>query len=218
MIQHVWENAKQSALLNDLFIVCDNEKIQTICEGFGAKVVLNSKEYRSGTDRVAEVTKSLDADIIVNIQADEPLINSEIIDSVIIMLDIHTDDVMITVIKQIPYDTDLKDFNMIKVVIDINDHALYFSRSIIPFPGGKTDYYKHLGIYAHRKDFLTSISNYSQSKLERAEQLEQLRVLQFGYKIKTMITDVNTISVNTPKDIIRVEVILNETKSNPYRK
>jgi len=210
MIQHVWEHARQSNLLDELIIACDDEKIIRAAEEFGARAVLTSKEHASGTDRIVEAVSSIEADIIVNIQADEPLIHHSIIDSLIRSLIQDTVPVMATVIKKIDEATQLEDTNIVKVVVDKNDNALYFSRTAIPYnrTNANIDYFKHLGIYAYRKDFLLLFKQLPTSGLELTEKLEQLRVLEAGYKIKTVVTDIDTIGVDTPEDLARVEALL----------
>ena len=211
MIQHVWERAKQSKLLNDLIIACDDEKILRAARKFGGKAILTSKDHPSGSDRIAEVVRDLDVDIVINIQGDEPLIHHSVIDNVANALLNDSSAVMATVIKILDKKEDLNNPNVVKVVIDDHHHALYFSRATIPYHRqvkGPVTYYKHLGLYAYRKDFLFVFKNLPKSKLERIEQLEQLRVLEAGYKIKTVETDRETIGVDTVEDFKKVEALL----------
>jgi len=180
MIQHVWERSKESECLDDLIIACDDDRIHNAVEQFGGKAVLTSKDHASGTDRIAEVVESMDCNIIVNIQGDEPLICSAIIDSLVNALKEDSSCPMGTVIKMISKKGDLKDPNIVKVVIDGEMNALYFSRSPIPYNRGndETITYKHVGIYAYQKDFLLSYKNLPKSNLEKAECLEQLPFFQ----------------------------------------
>jgi len=211
MIQHVWERAKESECLDDLIIAYDDERIAKVAEQFKAKAVLTSVDHTSGTDRIIEVIEPLDGDIIVNIQGDEPLICSTIIDSLVKILIDDPSCSMGTVIKVIEKKGELKDPNVVKVAIDGEMNALYFSRSPIPYnraKNGETIYYKHLGIYAYQKEFLLSYKNMPKSNLEIAEQLEQLRALEYGYKIKTVITDIDTVGVDTPEDLKQAELLL----------
>lgn len=211
MIQHVWERSKQSEYLNDLIIACDDERVVEAAINFGAQAVLTSADHASGTDRIVEVVEPLTVDIIVNIQGDEPLICSTIIDSLIETLSDDPSCLMCTAIKIIDKEEELKDPNVVKVVVDGEMNALYFSRSIIPCNRDKNDeiiYYKHLGIYAYKKEFLLSYQNLPKSNLEISEQLEQLRALEYGYKIKTVITDIDTVGVDTPEDLKQVELLL----------
>lgn len=213
MIQHVWERSRQSRVLDEVIVACDDEKILKAVESFGGKAVLTSKAHASGTDRIAEAVGSIKADVIVNIQGDEPLIHYKIIDELAGALLKDKNIPMATVIKPIVNQEELADPNVVKVVVDSRLFALYFSRSVIPYTrdaagSRKTVCYKHLGIYAYRRDFLLSFKDMPKSKLEMAEQLEQLRVLEAGYKIKTIITDMETIGVDTPADLARVEKLL----------
>jgi len=211
MIQHVWERSSKSELLDDLVIACDDERVRKAAEQFGAKAVLTSKDHPSGTDRIAEAAESLDGDIIVNIQGDEPLIRHEVIDALIKALTDAPSCSMGTVIKVLEPGKELKDPNVVKVVVDGEMNALYFSRSVIPHDrdgDSEVVYYKHLGLYAYRRDFLLGYKNLPKSNLEKAEHLEQLRALEFGYKIKTVVTDIDTIGVDTPADLKLVEKML----------
>lgn len=212
MLQHVWERAQQSRHLNDLLIACDDEKVLKTAKQFKAKAVLTSKDHPSGTDRIAEAVQNLQADIIVNIQADEPLIHPSMIDDLAQALMEDSSCGMATVIKRIDNEKDLNNPNVVKVVIDQKGYALYFSRLAIPYNRENKnflgiEYYKHLGIYAYRKDFLFTFKNLPKSKLEEVEQLEQLRALEAGYKIKTVKTDRDTIGVDTPEDLKKVEAL-----------
>ena len=213
MIQHVWERAKKSSLLNDVLIACDDERIVQAAKKFGAKVVLTSPDHPSGSDRIAEAVKLLDVDVVVNIQGDEPLINPSTIDTLAQAMQDDPSCVMATMITALDHEADVLDPNCVKVVVDQNKNALYFSRSVIPYHREKINfsqavYYKHLGVYAYRKDFLLSFVRLPKSRLEKIEQLEQLRVLEAGYKIKTVLTDHQTIGVDTDADLLRVKEFL----------
>ncbi len=213
MIQHVWERSKKSRLLNDLIIACDHDLIVAAAKRFAAKVVLTSSRHPSGTDRIAEVVKSLDVDVVINIQGDEPLINPRTIDALAQSMKDDPACIMATIVTVLHEEADLMDPNIVKVVIDQNQNALYFSRSPIPYDRDrmgfkKGGYYKHLGIYAYRKEFLLNFIHLPKSRLETMEQLEQLRVLEAGYKIKTVLTDTQTIGVDTPTDLLKVKKLL----------
>lgn len=217
MIQHVWERARTSRKLNGLIIACDDERIRVAAEGFGARVVMTSLEHASGTDRIAQAIESVDGDIIINIQGDEPLIDPAIIDALAELLVDDKTCSMGTVIKKITDMTELSDPNVVKVVVDGERTALYFSRSLIPFNRDQEEeiiYYKHIGIYAYRRDFLLSYKNLPKSNLEKAEHLEQLRALEYGYKIKTVVTDIDTVGVDTPQDLVTVAQLLAERTSH----
>lgn len=209
MIQHVWERAKEAFLLDELIIACDDERVAEAARGFGAKVALTAKGHASGTDRIIEVINPIDTRVVINIQGDEPLVRPTMIDSVADAL--LTDDSlqMATVIKKIEDLSLLQDPNVVKVVVDKNNFALYFSRSAIPHLARNSEvkspvYYKHIGLYGYTKDFLFTCKNLPPSGLEKTERLEQLRVLEAGFRIKTIETAFDTIGVDTPEDLDRV--------------
>jgi 3-deoxy-D-manno-octulosonate cytidylyltransferase len=217
MIQHVWEEAKECKLLDDLIIACDDERVEEAARSFGAKVVLTSKEHTSGTDRLTEIVNELDVKVIVNIQADEPLIHFTMIDDVSRALLSDSSLVMSTLAKKIENREEYLDSNVVKVVVDKNGFALYFSRSPIPFVRGEKNKdfsfaYKHIGLYAYTKDFLFTFKSLPESQLENLEKLEQLRVLEAGYKIKVLETKYDTIGVDTPEDLERAEQLLKKAK------
>jgi 3-deoxy-manno-octulosonate cytidylyltransferase (CMP-KDO synthetase) len=217
MIRHVWEKAKQAKILDEVIIACDNELVEKVASRFGAKTVLTSKSHLSGTDRIAEVVNPLDVKIIVNIQADEPLIQPMMIDSVARALLDDKDVSMATLRKRINDEALINDPNVVKVVVDKFDFALYFSRSRIPYPAENSGveepvYYKHIGLYAYTKDCLFNFKNLPVSNLEKTEKLEQLRVLEEGFRIKVIETKYDTIGVDTPDDLLRVKEYLAEGK------
>ncbi|MFA6141810.1 MAG: 3-deoxy-manno-octulosonate cytidylyltransferase [Candidatus Omnitrophota bacterium] len=212
VIQHVWENAKRAKTLDDLIVACDDERILKVVEAFGGKAVYTSPDQPSGTDRIAEVVNPLDVAIAVNIQGDEPLIKPIMIDSLVLALEDEKVAHMATVIKKIDDQEELTNSNVVKAVIDKNGYALYFSRYAIPYNRtGETDpkkrpvYYKHVGLYAYTKDFLFTLRSLSVSPLENAEKLEQLRVLENGYKIKTVETKFDTVGIDRPDDLKKAE-------------
>jgi 3-deoxy-manno-octulosonate cytidylyltransferase (CMP-KDO synthetase) len=209
MLQHVWERAKQSRMLDDLIIATDSEIIFKCATDFGAKVIMTSKEHVCGTDRITEVVNPLDVKIVINIQADEPLIHPMMIDSVARALLEDKMMNMATLMKKIDDVLELLDPNVVKVVVDKNNFALYFSRAPIPYlaPNAEIEqvtYYKHIGLYGYTKDFLFTYKNLPVSNLERTEKLEQLRVLTEGFKIKMIQTTFETIGVDTPEDLQKV--------------
>lgn len=209
MLQHVFERAKKSKALDDVIIACDDERIMMAAKKFGAKAVMTSPKHPSGTDRIAEAVRSLKVDIVVNIQGDEPLIQPKVIDDLVKALRKDKACVMATTIKAVTDENDLNNPNVVKVAIDKSNVALYFSRSCIPFnrdgqPLKNIKVYKHLGLYAYRKSFLMKFKDLPKSSLETTEKLEQLRVLEAGYKIKTIQTTVDTIGVDTPEDLAKV--------------
>jgi 3-deoxy-manno-octulosonate cytidylyltransferase (CMP-KDO synthetase) len=213
MIQHVWERAKQALLLDDLIIACDDERVAEAAAGFGAKTVLTSKGHASGTDRIIEVVNPLDVKVIINIQGDEPLVHPTMIDSVARALIDAKSLSMATLMKRIEDEQEKNDPHVVKVVVDKDNFALYFSRSLIPYhaENSKADsvaYYKHIGLYGYTKDFLFIYKNLPVSGLESVECLEQLRVLQNGYRIKVLETKYDTVGVDTQEDLEKVKRIL----------
>jgi len=221
MIQHVWERAKKARLLEELIVACDDDRIIKVVEAFGGKAVFTSKKHASGTDRLKEIINPLDVTIVVNIQADEPLVHPSMIDSLISALREDKEIVMASLMKKIEGLQKVKDPNIVKVVVDKNNFALYFSRALIPFVrekkdrsrGYKVTYNKHIGLYAYTKDFLFTFANLPPSSLEAHERLEQLRALENGYKIKIVETEYDTIGVDTPADLEEVRRVIT---TQPY--
>jgi len=209
MIEHVWRRAKECLLLDDLLIACDDERIAKRAAEFGAKAVMTAKAHPSGTDRIIEVINPLDVKIVINIQADEPLLHPFMVDSVARSLLEDPSIYMATLMKKIEDPAEITDHNVVKVVTDKNNFALYFSRAAIPYvrtdsEAGQARYFKHIGLYGYTKDFLFTYKNLPASSLEKAERLEQLRVLEGGFKIKMIETKYDTIGVDTPGDLERV--------------
>ena len=213
MIEHVWAQVKKAELLEAVIIACDDERIFKAAQNFGAQAVMTAKDHESGTDRIAEAVANVSVDVVVNIQGDEPLIEPRVIDNLADALLKDPGLSMATVIKRIVKEEDLQNPNVVKATIDENKNALYFSRSPIPYNRAakafsQSIYYKHLGLYAYRKDFLLKFKKLPVSQLEATERLEQLRVLDAGYKIRTIETDHETIGVDTPEDLQRVQELL----------
>lgn len=211
MVQWVWEQAKKAKILDELIVACDDKRIEEAVNGFGGKAVLTSKEHLSGTDRICEVVNPLEVKVIVNIQADEPLLDPVMIENVARpLLDDSTLN-MATLMKRIDDHHEISDSNVVKVVADTHGFALYFSRSAIPYQRNKsvnTAYYKHIGLYAYSKDFLFIFKNLPESNLEKIEKLEQLRVLEEGFRIKVIETNISTLGVDTPEDLEKVKKIM----------
>ncbi|MBF0488989.1 MAG: 3-deoxy-manno-octulosonate cytidylyltransferase [Candidatus Omnitrophica bacterium] len=210
MIEHVYAKAKACQQLDDVLIACDHPDIFQVVQGFGGKVVMTDPNHPSGSDRIAEAVKDLDVDVIVNIQGDEPFIDPKTVDSLAVLLKNDPACMMGTVIKEISQEADFLNPNVVKCVVDALGYALYFSRSPIPYnrnakkPEGLKQY-KHLGLYAYRKSFLLQYKDWPKSILEMTEQLEQLRVLEKGYRIKTVVTTAESIAVDTPEDLKKAE-------------
>ena len=217
MIQRVYEQASAASLLDEVIVATDDERIFSAVSMFGGKVVMTSKEAANGTERIAEVAQNLDASLIVNIQGDEPVINPEAINQLINVMKDETVAPVGTLVKSVKNYEILTNPNIPKVVVDNNFYAIYFSRSAIPFYRDNDDqkkwihnfnYYQHIGLYIYKRDFLVEFVKWSPSKLEKAEQLEQLRILENGFKIKVAETESNSISVDIPEDIKKVKQYL----------
>jgi 3-deoxy-manno-octulosonate cytidylyltransferase (CMP-KDO synthetase) len=215
MIQHVYERAAKSALLTDLLVATDDARIFDAVRGFGGKAVMTSPDHRSGTDRVAEATAEADADVVVNIQGDEPFISPRVIDQLVQPFHSESGVEMSTLMRPIDNDRDLQDPNVVKVVVDQAGFALYFSRSLIPYPRNAApdpQAFEHIGLYAYTKAFLGEYSRMPPTRLERIEGLEQLRVLENGRRIRVVEThDHLGLSVDTPGDLARAEQFLAES-------
>lgn len=213
VIQHVWEKARQCVQLDDVLIACDHPDVLKAAAGFGAKAVMTDPDHASGSDRIAEVIRDVACDVVVNIQGDEPFIEPRTIDALAALLKNDAELLMGTVIKEIANDEEFVDPNVVKCVVDAQGYALYFSRSPIPYNrGGQVKRYKHLGLYAYRKDFLLQYTQWPKSPLENAEQLEQLRVLEQGQRIKTIVTEYGSLAIDTPQDLKKAEAWLKRSK------
>jgi 3-deoxy-manno-octulosonate cytidylyltransferase (CMP-KDO synthetase) len=214
MIQHVWERAKLSRYLSNVLIATDDERVARAARGFGASVRMTRDDHVSGTDRVAEAVSATAAEVIVNIQGDEPLIDPSAIDTAILSLLDDSSVEMSTLKKRITSADEIQNPNVVKVVTDQNGYALYFSRSPIPFPrGGSAVYWKHIGIYVYRRRLLLGYSSLKPGVLEQAEKLEQLRALENGIPIRVAETEYETIGVDTPADLEAVRALFTATSS-----
>lgn len=216
MIQYVVEAAQKAHLLAGVIVATDDQRIVQVVESFGGKASLTSVDHKTGTDRVAEVAANLDADVVVNIQGDEPLLNPAMIDEVTEPFLRDPALPMCTMCTPILEDEKLNSPHVVKVVFNQDGYALYFSRSLIPYPRKRENFtaYEHLGLYAYRKDFLMKYIKIPQTRLEINESLEQLRVLESGYPLKVVVTAqaYDGLSVDTQEDLEKVrEIIANQT-------
>ncbi len=208
MIQHVWERAARTPGLNELLIATDDDRIAKAARGFGARVAMTSPAHESGTDRVAEAAADSSASVIVNIQGDEPFIDPAAIQTAILTCLDDADCQMATLMKRINRQEDLDNPNVVKVVTSLDGRALYFSRSLLPFPRGQAIHFKHIGLYVYRRDLLLGYSSLRRGPLEAAEQLEQLRALENGIPIRVAETTYETLGVDTPDDLAAAEAAL----------
>ncbi|NLD81736.1 MAG: 3-deoxy-manno-octulosonate cytidylyltransferase [Deltaproteobacteria bacterium ADurb.Bin151] len=218
MIQHVYERVARAKAVPYVAVATDDERILNAVKNFGGNAVMTAKTHRSGTDRISEAVKTLhlSADaIVVNIQGDQPIFEPVQVDEVIEPLLTDQSIQMSTLIYKIILDAEITHPHAVKVVLDHQNFALYFSRATIPYVRDKNlkaDYYKHHGIYAYRRDFLDTFTKLREGKLEKLEALEQLRALEYGYKIKCVITPHDSVEVDNEQELERVRRILTERK------
>ena len=206
VIVHTYQRVADTNLFDQVYVVTDDDRIENAIHEVGGKVIRSQKEHNSGSDRLAEASKDLEVDIIVNVQGDEPFTDAENLKKVI---DIFTNDsqrniAVASLMECITNPEDIANPNNVKVVVNKFNEALYFSRSVIPFPRDPNiavPYYKHIGIYAYRKDALQQFTQLPPSLLEETEKLEQLRYLENGFKIRLALTNIPTIGIDTPEDL-----------------
>jgi 3-deoxy-manno-octulosonate cytidylyltransferase (CMP-KDO synthetase) len=217
MVQRVYERTAKAALVSEVIVATDDERIAACVRAFGGNVTMTDKGHETGTDRLAEVAARLDSEIIVNVQGDEPLIEPAMIDEAIEPVASDPAVLMGTLKSRIKNLHDFLSPNVVKVVTDWEGFALYFSRSPLPnfrdkwndlkdekFSSGRLLCYKHVGLYVYRREFLLQYAQMSPTYLELAEKLEQLRVLENGYRIKVVETEYESIGVDTPADLEKV--------------
>ena len=204
MIEHVYKRAVQAKLPQEVVVATDDTRVKEAVEAFGGKAIMTSPDHPSGADRLAEVALNYpDVDVIVNVQGDEPMIPPEVIDDLAAAFEDNPELNMAT-LKTLMQEEDYENPNAVKVVTDLNGYALYFSRSLMPYPRKKTEnfeVYKHVGIYAYRRDFLLKYAALEPTPLEKIESLEQLRALENGAKIKVLKSDFQGIGIDTPEDL-----------------
>lgn len=229
LIQHVYQNSLNARLASEVIVATDSETIFETVMSFGGKAVITSPDHQSGTDRIAEVAAAMNCDIMVNVQGDEPLIRPEMIDAVISVLDDNRASLG-TLAIPIRDSREIFDPNVVKVVFDAEGFAWYFSRAPIPYHRDEwndplaqsremraksdlvvRDCFKHVGIYSYRRDVLLKLSSLPPARLELIEKLEQLRAIENGFRIKVRETSFETIGVDTPQDLERVEQCLNSS-------
>jgi 3-deoxy-manno-octulosonate cytidylyltransferase (CMP-KDO synthetase) len=210
VLQHVFERAEQARYLTCTIIATDDQRVFDAARAFGAPVRMTRADHLSGTDRVAEVASGENAEIVVNIQGDEPLIDPAAIDAAILPMVHEPGTLMATLKKKIENPREIDDPNVVKVVTNREGDAIYFSRSPIPYDRDRAGatYYKHIGLYAYRNDFLMSYSSLPVGPLEQVERLEQLRALENGYSIRVTETEYESWGVDTPEDLERVSYLL----------
>jgi 3-deoxy-manno-octulosonate cytidylyltransferase (CMP-KDO synthetase) len=216
MVQHVVERARRAKLVDRVVVATDHEAIAAAVRSFGGEVAMTDPALASGSDRIAAVAATLEADLIVNVQGDEPVIEPEMIDQAIAPLLADASIPCGTIVRRIDAEADIQNPNVVKAVLDARGFALYFSRSPIPHrrdvPAGEWlsggVYYKHFGLYVYRREFLLEYATWAPTPLEQAEKLEQLRILERGHRMAVAITTFDSTPVDTAEDAERVRAIL----------
>ena len=211
VIQRVYEQCLKVKNVDGVYIATDSIEIKEVCETFTNKVVITKSTHQSGTDRIGEAVSAIACDIVINVQGDEPFIEPSLIEALVNSFS-NSDISMASAMSKINNVKDLHNSNVVKVVTDLHNNALFFSRSLIPFPRDvkeisiakevleKYQFYRHIGIYGYRKDFLLKFVNMEQSYLEKVEKLEQLRALENGFKIKMIEAESSLIGIDTQED------------------
>ena len=217
LVYHTYRRACEARLVTEALIATDDEHVVEALRPYDVRVVMTRADHPSGTDRIAEVAENSDAEIIVNVQGDEPLIDPNTIDETIQPLFDEPDVCMSTARNLITEPGQIENPNVVKVVCDARGHALYFSRCPIPYIRDVADratappcYWQHVGIYVYRRDFLLRYAKMPQTPLEKLEKLEQLRVLENGFKIAVVDTEYDSVGVDTPEDLERVRLLVAE--------
>jgi len=220
MIQHVVERVRQAQLVSRVIVATDEDKIKSAVESFGGEAILTRRDHRNGTDRVAEVAAHMPAEIYVNVQGDEPLIDPGTVDAIIAAV-LEDDSIQTaTACAAIAQQNDIMDPNIVKVVRNFDSDALYFSRAPIPWVRDRGEavtarHWKHLGLYAYKRDALLDFPTLPPGDLERVEQLEQLRWLENGIAIRVVETSYDAIGVDVPADVERIEKLIRESAASP---
>ena len=222
VIQRVYEQVKKAKKIDAIYIATDSLEVEAQCKSFTSNIILTSTKHESGTDRIAEAVKKIECDIVINVQGDEPFIEPSLIDEFADIFEKEFLD-MVSAMHKISLVDELKNSNIVKVIVNKNQEAIYFSRATIPYSRDSHDelfnqqlipknltFYRHLGIYAYSKEFLLKYSQMDMTYLENLEKLEQLRVIENGYKIKMIETDYNSIGIDTQEDYEKALEIINE--------
>jgi 3-deoxy-manno-octulosonate cytidylyltransferase (CMP-KDO synthetase) len=228
MIQRVWERTRMALAIDEVAVATDDARIGDVVAGFGGHVIMTNPDHMSGTERVAEAAGRIEADVIINVQGDEPIINPESL--LLVVSPFLQDEVVAMASLRYPIESydEFLDPNVVKVVCDHLDNAIYFSRLPLPFyrdgeallqqwretgvrPAQLNPVpMKHIGVYAYRSEFLQAVARFHRTELENAEKLEQLRVLAWGFKIRMITTPHDAVSVDVPEDVAKVEKIMKE--------
>lgn len=206
IIRHTYENTKNTLLFDEVIVVTDSEIIFNEIVQCGGYAMMSKQTHESGSDRIAEAVADIEVEIVVNVQGDEPFVKREILEDLLAVFrnDVNHQIQVASLMYPVVNEEIIRNPNHVKVVVDNNSNALFFSRSVIPFQRDKSIsavYYKHIGIYAFRKNALMHFTQLKPTPLETIEKLEQLRYLETGVKIKMVLTDANTVSIDTPEDL-----------------
>lgn len=221
VVQRVYEQCLKAKNIDEVYIATDSTKVKESCETFTSNIIMTKDTHESGTDRIAEAVQNIECDVVINVQGDEPFIDSNLIDELVISFE-KAQIQMASAMHKIKLIDELKNHNVVKVTVDKNSEALYFSRSIIPHHRDDGEvllcyhetipeplkFFRHLGIYGYTKEFLLEYSQMEPTYLERLEKLEQLRVLENGYKIKMIETSYNSIGIDTKEDYLKALELL----------
>jgi 3-deoxy-D-manno-octulosonate cytidylyltransferase len=210
VIRHTYDNTVATGLFDEVYVVTDSEIIFDEIVNNGGKAIMSARSHESGSDRIAEAIENLDIDIVLNVQGDEPFVKKEPLQKVI---DVFSDaTVQVASLMQVLSNPQLiEDPNYVKVAVDIHNNALFFSRSVIPYPRDKevaAKYYEHIGVYAFKKQTLLDFTNWPMSPLEAAEKIECLRYLENGVAIKMVVTEYMGVEIDTPEDLIKAAALL----------
>lgn len=210
VIRHTYDNTVATGLFDEVVVVTDSDIIYTEITSHNGKAIMSKKNHESGSDRIAEATADLAVDIIVNVQGDEPFVQKEPLEKLLACF--NEDNVQVASLMQLLTDQkNIDDPNYVKVAVDRNNNALFFSRSVIPYPRSKViaiNYYEHIGVYAFRKKALLDFTNWPMTPLEAAEKIECLRYLEYGIPIKMVLTQYMGVEIDTPEDLIKAAKLL----------
>ncbi len=216
VIRHTYDNTLATGLFNEVFVVTDSEIIFNEITSHGGKAIMSKKNHESGSDRIAEAAANLNVDIIVNVQGDEPFVQKDPLEK--LLATFNGTNVQVASLMQILNDPILiEDPNYVKVAVDKNMNALFFSRSVVPYPRDKTiaiTYYEHIGVYAFRKQALLNFTSWPMTPLEAAEKVECLRYLEYGVPIKMVTTKYMGVEIDTPEDLIKAAKLLQQKVSH----
>jgi 3-deoxy-manno-octulosonate cytidylyltransferase (CMP-KDO synthetase) len=215
VIRHTYDNTLATGLFDEVYVVTDSEVIYQEIVSNGGKAVMSKRQHESGSDRIAEAIIDMDIDIVVNVQGDEPFVQREPLEKLLqVFKGENGESVQVaSLMQELKEQQFIEDPNYVKVVIDRNNHALMFSRSVIPYPRTKDisiTYYEHIGVYAFRKEALLRFTNWPMTPLETAEKIECLRYLEYGVPIKMVVTGYMGVEIDTPEDLKRAEQYLNK--------